>query len=68
MVHSLGQQWSQAAGSRVGGQFTFEQQQTSIVSLLSLGTGLFTRHRNQAARILAVSQVSPPSSSPSSSP
>ena len=57
VVHSLGQQWSQSAGRRVGGQFTFEQQQTSLVSLLSLGTGLFTRHRNQAARSLAVSQL-----------
>ena len=56
VVHGLGQQWSQAAGRRVGGQFTFNQQETSLVSLLSLASGLFAQHRGQAAHGLAVSQ------------
>jgi hypothetical protein len=57
VVHGLGQQWSQAAGRRVGGQFTFDQQETSLVSLLSLASGLFAQHRGQAAHGLAVSQL-----------
>ena len=31
VVHGLEQQWSKAAGRRVGGQFTFDQKSTSVV-------------------------------------
>ena len=31
VVHGLDQQWSRAAGRRVGGQFTFDQKSTSVV-------------------------------------
>ena len=31
VVHGLEQQWSRAAGRRVGGQFTFDQKSTSVV-------------------------------------
>jgi len=57
VVHGLEQQWSRAAGRRVGGQFTFDQKSTSVVSLLSLSGALFARHRGAAARGVSVSQL-----------
>ena len=36
--------WSQGAGHLVQQQFTFDQESTSIVSLLDLSTVMFTRY------------------------
>jgi len=44
-------------GRKIDRQFTFEQKETSIVSLLSLSNTVFARYRHQAARSLSVSQL-----------
>ena len=49
-------QWSQSAGQKIQYQFTFEQE-TSLVSLLSLSTQLFTRRSSSSGRNLSVSQL-----------
>jgi len=57
IIHSLGTQWSQNAGHKIQNQFTFEQKETSLVSLLNLSTQLFTRTSSSASRNLSVSQL-----------
>jgi len=57
IIHSLGTQWSQSAGHKIQNQFTFEQKETSLVSLLNLSTQLFTRTGSSASRNLSVSQL-----------
>jgi len=57
VIHSLGVQWSQSAGNIIQNQFTFEQKETSLVSLLNLSTQLFTRSSSSASRNLSVSQL-----------
>merc|ERR1712218_518087 len=55
VIHPLGSQWSQSAGARIQNQFTFDQKETSLVSLLNLSTQLFTRTSSSASRNLSVS-------------
>ena len=50
-------QWSQTAGQKIQNQFTFEQKETSLVSLLSLTTQLFARNNSANNRNLSVSQL-----------
>merc|ERR1712130_1051197 len=57
VIHSFGAQWSQSAGHKIQNQFTFEQKETSLVSLLNLSTQLFTRNTGSAGRNLTVSQL-----------
>merc|ERR1712179_198968 len=57
VIHPLGSQWSQTAGARIQNQFTFDQKETSLVSLLNLSTQLFTRTSSSASRNLSVSQL-----------
>merc|ERR1712098_536364 len=57
VIHSLGTQWSQSAGHKIQNQFSFEQKETSLVSLLNLSTQLFTRNIGSAGRNLTVSQL-----------
>jgi len=57
IIHSLGTQWSQNAGHKIQNQFTFEQKETSLVSLLNLSTQLFTRTSSSASRNLSISQL-----------
>merc|ERR1719244_940645 len=49
IIHPLGVQWSQSAGAKIQNQFTFEQKETSLVSLLNLSTQLFTRTSSSAS-------------------
>ena len=57
VIHSLGSQWSQSAGARIQNQFTFDQKETSLLSLLSLATQVFRRQASSASRNLTVSQL-----------
>jgi midasin len=57
IIHSLGVQWSQSAGQKIQNQFTFEQKETSLVSLLNLFTQLFTTSSSSSSRNLSVSQL-----------
>eukprot|EP00092_Neocalanus_flemingeri_P022654 GFUD01024574.1.p1 GENE.GFUD01024574.1~~GFUD01024574.1.p1 ORF type:complete len:2240 (+),score=854.36 GFUD01024574.1:478-6720(+) len=57
VIHSLGVQWSQSAGHKIQNQFTFEQKETSLVSLLNLSTQLFNRSSSSSSRNLTVSQL-----------
>merc|ERR1712130_600531 len=57
IVHGLGTQWSQSAGHKIQNQFSLEQKETSLVSLLNLSTHLFTRNIGSAGRNLTVSQL-----------
>ena len=57
IIHSLGVQWSQSAGQKIQNQSTFEQKETSLVSLLNLSTQLFTRSSSSSSRNLSVSQL-----------
>merc|ERR1711892_654020 len=58
IIHSLGVQWSQSAGQKIQNQFTFEQKETSLVSLLNLSTQLFARsNSSSSSRNLSVSQL-----------
>ena len=57
VVHGLGSQWSQAAGAKIQNQFTFEQKETSLLSLLGLSTQLFLKHSSSRSRNLSVSQL-----------
>merc|ERR1719369_551738 len=57
VVHSLNVQWSQSAGRKIQNQFTFEQKETSLVSLLNLSTQLFTQSSSNSSRSLSVSQL-----------
>ena len=57
VVHSLGSPWSQSAGHRIQNQFSFEQKETSLISLLNLSTQLFMSSSSSASRNLSVSQL-----------
>merc|ERR1712098_637234 len=57
VIHSLGSQWSQSAGAKIQNQFTFEQKETSLISLLNLSTQLFMKSSSSASRNLTVSQL-----------
>ena len=57
VVHSLGSPWSQSAGLRIQNQFSFEQKETSLISLLNLSTQLFMSSSSSASRNLSVSQL-----------
>merc|ERR1712198_228615 len=57
VIHSLGSQWSQSAGAKIQNQFTFEQKETSLISLLNLSTQLFIKSSSSASRTLTVSQL-----------
>merc|ERR1712126_512560 len=50
VIHSLGSQWSQTAGTKIQNQFTFEQKETSLLSLLNLSTQLFMKNSSSASR------------------
>ena len=57
VVHPLGSQWSQAAGHTIQNQFSFDQKETSLVSLLGLASQLFTSAAHSTSRSLSVSQL-----------
>ena len=57
VVHGLGTQWSQSAGAKIQNQFTFEQGETSLLSLLSLSTQLFVKSSASRSRNLDISQL-----------
>lgn len=57
VIHPLGSQWSQAAGARIQNQFTFDQKETSLISLLNLSTQVFSRQAASASRNSTVSQL-----------
>ena len=57
VIHNLGSQWSQTAGTKIQNQFTFEQKETSLLSLLNLSTKLFMKNSSSASRNLTVSQL-----------
>merc|ERR1712045_797965 len=57
VVHSLGSPWSQSAGHRIQNQFSFEQKETSLISLLNLSTQLFMSSSSSDSRNLSVSQL-----------
>jgi len=57
VLYSLQQQWAQTNVQRILNQFTFNQTKTSVVSLLNLSSQMFLKHRNNAARNTALSQL-----------
>ena len=57
VIHPLGSQWSQTAGARIQNQFTFDQKETSLISLLNLSTQVFRRQAASASRNSTVSQL-----------
>ena len=57
VVHSLGTPWSQSAGLKIQNQFSFEQKETSLISLMNLSSQLFMRSASSASRNLTVSQL-----------
>ena len=57
VIHALGSQWSQAAGNRIQNQFSFQQKETSLLSLLNLSTQVFRSQSSSASRNLTVSQL-----------
>ena len=57
VIHPLGRQWSQSAGNRIQNQFSFQQKETSLLSLLNLCTQVFRSQSSSASRNLTVSQL-----------